>query len=68
MTGYPPKCPQNGTRKHIIPARADEYNYPAIDGWPGDTAEFPNGNVWRLGRDGTTWTLIKTCASASVAA
>ncbi len=63
MRGYPPRCPQNGTRNHVIPENATKYAYPAIDGWPGDTATFPNGNVWRCGRNGTSWTLISAAAS-----
>ncbi len=65
MTGYPPKCPQNGPRNHVMSANPMQ-DLP--DAWPGDTATFPNGRVWRLGRDGTTWTLVSSAASTPVAA
>ncbi len=67
MTAYPCKSPKNGSRDHVmLPAASDPTQ--AIDAWPGDTASFPNGNVWRLGLDGQTWTLIRTAASTPLAA
>ncbi len=67
MTGYPPKCPQNGTRNHKLAVRDTEYNYTPPDAWPGDTATFPNGNVWRMNRDGKSWTLIAYAATEKAA-
>ena len=65
MTGYPPKCPQNGTRNHAI--NPDETWPLSADAWPGDTDTAPDGSVYQLGRDGYTWTLIKAAATEKAA-
>ncbi len=69
MTGYPPKCPQNGTRNHTVVADSSGIGWEnEPDAWPGDTDTLPDGSVWQLGRDGATWTRIKRCATATEAA
>lgn len=49
MTGYPPKCPQNGPRNHKwVPG----FSYD--DMWDGDTVTYPDGSLAML-RDDTLW-------------
>lgn len=43
MTGYPPKCPQNGTRHH---------EHLPEDKWPGDTYTDMQGHKWLVDREG----------------
>lgn len=50
MTGYPPKCPQNGNR-HFTGSVSD---LELEQAWTGDTWQFtPGGPVWELRKNGS---------------
>ena len=46
MTGYPPKCPQNGVR---------HYSARPTDPWPGDTWTDSLDRLWVFQSDGSGW-------------
>ena len=60
MTGYPPKCPQNGSRDLPIgTVQAGDY-------WPGDTTTDAQGNRWVVNREGG-WHFVGPAAKTHVA-
>ena len=62
MTGYPPKCPQNGNRIFHLGA------FDRIpDCWPGDRVVWPNGTTHTLAPDGTTWRKLVHSAKTKAA-
>ena len=55
MTGYPPKCPQNGTKHFSDTEHSEETFRGSSDFWPGDTWTDLTGRVWTFQSDGSGW-------------